>query len=189
MQKRFHFLKSNHPNNGLLFRIVNILYWYCNNLNVSEGKISAGLIISFAGSIHLGRDETSSCKLGCLQRVSLPTPIPAWTPCVPRTVQSISLAVPQGPCATAVFLPYSYSEYCVCFHSFVSPSELTKGNVPCDFSHSEPNDNSFVAPFCRSAFLNSDLKSLKTTSDSTKLFIRGSFCPFILLLFFMLPAF
>lgn len=167
--------------------MVNILYLYCNTVNVSEGKekISAGLIISSAGSIHLDRDETSSCKSGCLRWLSLP----AWTPCVLRTAQSVSLAVPQGPRAMAVLLPRSYSEYCVCFHSFVSPSELTKGNVPCDFSHSETNDNSFVGLFCRPVFLNSGLKSLKTTSDSMKLFIRGSFCPFILLLFFVLTAF
>ena len=124
-----------------------------------------------------------------LQWLSIPTPVPAWTPCVLRTVQSISLAVPLGPCATAVLLPYSCSECCVCFHSFFSPSERTKGNVPCDFSHSETNDNIFVGLFCRSVFLNSGLKSLKTTSDSMKLFIRGSFCPFILLLFCVLPAF
>lgn len=89
----------------------------------------------------------------------------------------------------AVLLPYSCSEYCVCFLSFFSPSELTKGNVLCDFSHSEPNDNSFAVLFCRSVFLNSSLKSLKTTSDSMKLFIRESFCSFMLLLLFVLPAF
>lgn len=93
MQKRFYFLKISHPNKGLLFWIVNILYLYCNTVNVSEGKekISAGFIISFAGSIHLDRNETSSCKLGCLQWLSLPTPVPAWTPCVLRTVQSSEL--------------------------------------------------------------------------------------------------
>lgn len=151
-------------------------------------KISARLFLSSAGSIHLGGGETSSCKSGCLQWLSLPTPVPAWAPCVLRTVQSISLAVLQGPCAMAA-LPYSYSEYCVCFHSFVSPSELTKRNVPCDFSHSEPNDNSFVGLFCRSVFLNSSLTSLKTTSGSMKLFIRRSFVLLFYCHFFVLPAF
>lgn len=83
----------------------------------------------------------------------------------------------------------SYSEYCVCFLSFFSPSELTKGNILCDFSHSEPNDSIFVVLFSRSVFLNSVLKPLKTTSDSMKLFIRESFCSFMLLLLFVLPAF
>lgn len=66
------------------------------------------------------------------------------------------------------------------------PFSLTKGNVSCDFGHSETNDNGFVGLFCISVFLNLGLKPFNTTSDSLKLFIKERFLSFYLTAFFFL---
>lgn len=118
-----------------------------------------------------------------------PYSCPSWSSLCIQSCMEYFTGDSTGASCTAVLLPYSYSEYCFVFFPFFSPLRGPKEGFFVISVISEPNDNSFVVLFCRSVFFNSILKAFKTTSDSVKLFIRESFCSFMLLLFFVLPAF
>lgn len=131
-------------------------------MNVSEGerKISAGLILSSSGFTILDGDESLSYGLGCL-----------WCLSSQLLSQLDLLLYAQLYRAfhwrfhgSLVQWPYYFPilTLSIVFVFIPLPFSQTKGNTPCDFSHSEPNDNSFVDLFCGSVFLSSGLRCFLT---------------------------
>lgn len=154
---------------------------FCNTVNVSEGeeKISAGLITSSAGSLYLDRHKTFSCKLGCLQCLSSQL-LSQLDMCANKCTEYFTGVSTRALCNSHVSALNIVFFFFFIFFLF----SLTKGNVSCDFGHSETNDNGFVGLFCISVFLNLGLKPFNTTSDSLKLFIKERFLSFYLTAFF-----
>lgn len=165
-----------------LFLVVNNLWVFCNTMNVSEreGKISAGLIISSSGFILLDRDKTLSSELDCLWWLSS------------QLLSLLDLLVYTQLCRAfcwrshvgLVPWPYGFpvSTLSIVFVFIPLPISQTKRNIPCDFSHSETNDNSSVGLFFRSVFLSSGLRSYFWLYGT---YYKERFCPFTLLLSFV----
>lgn len=120
---------------------------FCNTMNVSEGegKISAGLIISSAGFILLDRDKTLSYELDCPWWLSFQLLSQLDLLVYIQLYRAFCWRFHGGLAQWPYFFPISTLN--IVFVFIPLPFSQTKGNAPCDFSHSEPNVNSFVFLF------------------------------------------